>query len=410
MRENIIHFTLRQMQHIRRGGFSTLVALLRRLLLTIAVLPIVLVARLLKPVVVIRFGQLWSDRIGHFVRNTELYLCERDAGMHPQKTFDIFGYRSKICNQQLKKMWDRTLHTSWIGVGGYWLNRLLPGGERYLVSIPSDRDIHDLLDRTPVPLTFTDEEEGLGRKALEKMGISKDVPFVCLYARDSAYLKNIYPNENWHYHKFRDTSIHNYMLAAEELGRRGYFVIRIGNIVKEPLVATSSKIIDYASQEHRSDLLDIYLGAKCHFFLGTPAGISAIPGTFKRPLAFVNYVPMEYMDTWFRSNIFIPKKFWLKAEQRFMTFREILDSGAGRFLRGEQYEQYGIELIENTPEEIMSLAVEMEERLAGVWQSTEEDEGLQRRFWSFWKPGELNQVFRARIGAEFLRQNQELLR
>ena len=69
----------------------------------------------------------------------------------------------------------------------------------------------------------------------------------------------------------------------------------------------------------------------------------------------------------------------------------------------------GIEVIENTPEEILAVAVEMDERLKGIWRTTEEDEELQRRFWSLSKPSELNRVFVARIGAEFLRQNRELL-
>lgn len=55
------------------------------------------------------------------------------------------------------------------------------------------------------------------------------------------------------------------------------------------------------------------------------------------------------------------------------------------------------------------ISVEMDERLKGTWQTTEEDEELQRRFWSLFKPSELNRVFRSRIGAEFLRQNRELL-
>ena len=51
----------------------------------------------------------------------------------------------------------------------------------------------------------------------------------------------------------------------------------------------------------------------------------------------------------------------------------------------------------------------MDERIKGTWQSTEEEEELQQRFWSLFKPSELNRVFLSRIGAEFLRQNRELL-
>ena len=78
-------------------------------------------------------------------------------------------------------------------------------------------------------------------------------------------------------------------------------------------------------------------------------------------------------------------------------------------MTSEKHEQLGVEVMENTAEEITALAVEMDERLKGTWQTTEEDEELQRRFWSLFKPSELNQVFLSRIGAEFLRQNRELL-
>jgi len=98
-----------------------------------------------------------------------------------------------------------------------------------------------------------------------------------------------------------------------------------------------------------------------------------------------------------------------REEHRFLTFGETLDSGIGRFSKSEQYEQLGIEVVENTPEEITALAVEMDERLEGTWQTTEEDEERQRRFWSLFKPSELHGTIVSRIGAEFLRQNRELL-
>jgi hypothetical protein len=56
------------------------------------------------------------------------------------------------------------------------------------------------------------------------------------------------------------------------------------------------------------------------------------------------------------------------------------------------------------------MVVEMEERLNGSWQTSEEDEELQRRFWSFF---DLNDQFEKRllrVGACFLRENQEMLK
>ena len=77
--------------------------------------------------------------------------------------------------------------------------------------------------------------------------------------------------------------------------------------------------------------MDIHLGAKCRFFLGDTAGIYAISRIFRRPVAWVNYIPLDYAPTWSPSDLFIPKKLWLREQRRFLTFREILESEVGRF-------------------------------------------------------------------------------
>ena len=92
-----------------------------------------------------------------------------------------------------------------------------------------------------------------------------------------------------------------------------------------------------------------------------------------------------------------------------MTFRETMESGVGRFVRSEQHEEKGIEVINNTPDEIMALVVEMDKRLKGTWPTSEEDDEIQRRFWSLFKTSHLNGVLLSRIGADFLRQHQALL-
>ena len=92
-----------------------------------------------------------------------------------------------------------------------------------------------------------------------------------------------------------------------------------------------------------------------------------------------------------------------------MTFREIIKSGAGMIYHTELFEQQGIELIENTSEEIRDVVIEMDERLNGTWETTEQDEEFQRQFWSLFKPNEKNTVFRCRTGTKFLRQNKDLL-
>lgn len=416
----LVHFFKRHVMDIRKEGLPALfrksLVLLKKICdipLVLLAMPLVLFIRLLHPFVLIRFGKLISSRIGHFAGNTELYLCERDISKTNKQVFDIFCYGKPICNQQLKKMWERTglLHISSVA---RWLdkaNRLIPGGRKHRISL-TDRDRYGLVEQMPIRLSFTPDEEKLGQDELRRLGIpDNNNPFICFHARSPLYLKTQFQRADYSYHDYRDSDIHDYIPAVEELVRRGYFAIRMGALVKETLNTANAGIIDY-TVKGRTEFLDIYLAAKCCFFLGDTAGLHAVPMLFRRPVVLVNFITLEYVQAWREKNLFIPKKLWLCDEHRYLSFREVIELGIGRtrgIVNHNGHEQLGIEIIDNTSEEIKAVVVEMEERLNGKWQTTEEDEELQRHFWSLFKPDDLNQIFVTRIGTEFLRQNRELL-
>ncbi len=384
---------------------------------SLCLLPVILVIRCLRPLLVIRFGELRCEKIGHFSANTELYLCERDAGMHEKNVHDIFYMLPPVSNYQLKKMWERKLN---ISVWAYYLalaNSCLPKGQLHIAPTPPhDVDVHDLLRRTPVHLSFTEEEEKFGEEQLVKMGITPQTPFVCFIGRDETYMQNFIAADSWGYHDYRNMDIQNFKSAVSELVQRGYTVIRMGHFVKEAFSMEHPKVIDYATK-YRTDFLDVYLCAKCQFFINGMSGLDSISFVnFRIPTLQVNFVPIGQLRTWCEHSLCIPKKLWLVQERRFMTFREIFNSEVYCYGKSQLYEEAGIEAIENTEDEIASAVKEFDDRLNGVWQTTEEDEILQERFRALFKHGHhvfLNTgksgVFRIRIGAEFLRQNAELL-
>jgi len=403
-------FIQRQVAAIKRGGPEVALRKTRLLLRIVLAILVVLAVRALRPVFVVRFRALSSHTIGAFTSEPEVYLCERDAGMHPGRAIDIFYYDRSlpVINLQLKNMWDRTLRISSFASIPDKLDQRLP--QRHLVPLRPDgaRDIYGLLSGTEPHISFTDEEEQQGRAALLELGIPEGVPFVCFHARDPAYIASVKPEWDRAGSTYGNCSIHNFLPAVEEMTRLGYYTVRMGSVVEAPLPSTGPNIIDYATNG-RTDFLDIYLSAKCHFLLGCGSGLYTIPMIFRRPLVITNLSMLEYVPAWSPDILFIPKKLWSRRDRRFLSYREILDSGIGRFNRTQQHEQAGIDLIENTPEEITAVAMEMEKRIKGTWQTTEEDEAMQQRFWSLFKPSKMNQVFVSRFGAQFLRQNRELL-
>lgn len=379
---------------------------LRTVLESVVALVPLMIVRALRPLMLIRFGPLRSERLGHFAANTELYLCEREAGLHGRRTLDIFYHTPPICNRQLARMWERRLR---VWKAARWLDRLnrrLPGGGAHVIPMPSDIDIRGLLPKMPAHLTFTPEEEDQARKGLRALSIPEGVPLVCLHSRDAAYLAQALPGSDWGYHDFRNSSIANFVPAAEELARRGYVVVRTGAAVAQPMPSNHARIVDYAVCG-RTALLDVYLAAACRFYLGDTCGFDALPRVFRKPLAVVNVVQLSSART--EQAIIILKQFWSRELHRALTLEEIFASRAAWYARREQFAQAGIELIENSGEEIAALAIEMDERLNGTWQATAEDAQLQARFQAIFAPHMTDGLQAPRLGAAFLRQHQALL-
>lgn len=420
-------FIQRQITQIRQGGhavlFRKMKLLLLKVLFLVPAIPAVMVIRLIKPWLLVRYGQCPSVRIGNFAANTEMYLCERDAGINKpmQRHVDLFFVVNPICNQQLLIMWKRVLRIwpAQILAPIVSVNRLIPGGAIHEIgnNTHGPIDVHNLLDRFPPHLQFTAEEKARGEAGLRAMGIPAGVPFICLIVRDSAYLDSHVPTKDWSYHNFRDSDIQNYVLAAEELAERGYFVIRMGAKVHEAMKTTHPMVIDYATNGMRSDFMDIYLGAKCAFCISTGTGWDGIPMILRRPIVVVNLVTLGYLFTSRAEFLSIPKKHIFKKSRKELTLREIFSLGVGLTQFGHECESKGVGFIENTPEEIRDVAVEMAERLNGTWQPHEDDEALQKRFWEIFPTDAVHPScgwpihgeIRARLGAAFLRNNRAWL-
>lgn len=380
--------------------------LARLFLLPFALLAVALIRLLARCGVLIRIGEFWSERVGHLAGNTECYLCERTAGRHP-KSFDIWGHRQKVSNKYLAKMIGRVV---WVDPTRFinlvrLVNGLFKGWEKHIAcGAQLDRDVHGLYAKHPPHLRFTPREEMRGIKQLRKWGIPEGAKWVCLIVRDEAYL----PEK--HYHSYRDSDVSNYALAAAELAERGYYVFRMGAKVKARLPIKHPRIFDYAVNGMRSEFMDIYLGAKCEFCVSNGTGFDAIPVIFRRPVCFVNYVPVEYLNTWVES-----VAIWKHHEKdgKRMSFQEIVDSGAGHFMRTKEFLDAGILLKENTQGEIRDAVLETLDMVVNKTPPSKEQEEFKKSFpksMSQFSGTPLHGDIRMRIGQKFLAQYEQRTR
>ena len=401
-------------------GFDAFKKLSKKLMFSlgfIVTLPIALIIVLIRPFVLVRFGTLSSQRIGNFAPDAEVYLCILDQEDFTQARVDFIGCPEPVSNPYLKQMWSRHFNIipGWLSVMLDKSCRFCARSDIHSVYVDELSKDYKYLLTTPPHLSFTKEETERGRDLLEQMEIPPEASWICIHNRDSAYLDRALPAYQWNYHNYRDFSIQSMLSAANELTKRGYFVIRMGAIQSEMLSISNRMIVDYASSPHRSDFGDIYLSSNCSAYIGSDAGLFALPLIFRKPVSFVNY-SLSLADFQLRKGChtfpFITKHLFHEQKQRFLSVREMFETGLYWVGHSYKFEDAGVKVISNTSDEIRDLAIEVDERLRGQWRPHADDEALQQRFWDmFRKYGSLNDTgnIQTPIGSEFLRQHRYLL-
>jgi len=244
-------------------------------------------------------------------------------------------------------------------------------------------------------LNLSDSDQERGLDCLKRLGLSTDVWFVGLHAR----------KEHTPIQEARNADINTYRLAMESIIARGGWVIRMGDTTMPPL-PPMHHVIDYAHNKVHSDWMDVFLWARCRFFIGTQSGPHMVPPTFGVPCVITNWASLG-LRPWFKKDICIFKIFWSKSQARHLNFAEVLASAAASSECAGYRSAQGISLVDNSPEDINDVVVEMLDRLEGRLRYSKEDEELQERFDRLY----INSACKAnaRIGRAFLQKWAHLL-
>jgi len=383
-------------------------------------IPIAVFLYLLTPLIQIRLVRLLSERAGHFGLNTENMLCAFDVGVlnrrgdnHKIKYF--FYTHGIVCNKQLLKMWKRVLPLLPFPIACRQIDQLLSFAsfqykkDKVKNTVESSGWVRDkllLMERVPYPhVFFTFEEEKRAEIFLEKLGVSKNAKWVCLLVRDPLYLDKLFPIDDWDYHAHRNANIMTYKKAALFLAEKGYTVIRMGKWAQDPFSVSHERIIDYAMHPLRSDFLDIYLSAKCCFFMSTSTGIDSVAQMFRRPILFSNIAIPSELQSFVSNSLFIPKKVINKNTDEYITYKTFDQVISSPYEIHETAKKNNFMLVDNTEDEILEAAIEMEQRITCMWIETKIDILAQKKFFMEY-PHYLNDVkdVRIKIGKCFLEQ------
>ena len=355
---------------------------------------------------------LWTCQIGHLA-HIDSYLKTEQLGLRPAQRTVVVPRLDAIANRYYLDCWRRYLEVNsdprFLEVE---LSRI-QCREDYLSMNSLETEGIDLWapiaaatiqkrweaeGRGPL-LKLPDADIERGRRCLQKLGVPVDAWFVGLHVREPGF----------HYHdgsqQFRDASTASYLQAIETITRRGGWVIRMGDPTMSPM-PRMERVIDYAHSDVRSDWMDIFLCAGCRFMIGTQSGLSLVPATFGVPCAMTNWTSLG-TPPWYGHDLFLPKLFYSGKHQRHLTFAEVFDSSLAFSQRTVTFALEKVRLIDNAPEDINDLVIEMLERCEGSVRYTAEDENLWGQFVELASAHRV--IVAARMGRAFLRKHAALL-
>lgn len=250
-------------------------------------------------------------------------------------------------------------------------------------------------------LALPEAEAERGWLQLEKLGVPAGSWFVCLHVREAGF------HNAWHTINpgTRNADPSTYSQAIEAVVARGGFVIRVGDTSMSPMKDVPG-LIDYAHSEAKSEWMDIFLCAECRFFIGTNSGLGLIPPVFGIPCVLTNWSPIA-IPNWYPQDLFIPKLVRSVLENRVLTFEEMFCTRVGWAQFEKYFKENGLEVVDNSPEELRDLVVEMLDRLSGEIDYTGDD--LVRLTLFEKQSQQFAGYVGSRMGRDFLRKHSALL-
>jgi len=285
---------------------------------------ILLLVRVLRPVWLVRFGQVGyrAEKIGHFVFDVALAhaeACERrERGVRQS---DFYFYEGRPGHHRINTAWegvtrDHLRVSPLVKFLACW-NRIIPGGTRHERAInPLALDRDGLIQKHPLTLPPVLQETGV--RWMESRGWAPDEPVVCLHVRDNAFHRNAPDGQA----AMRSGDIADFLSLVQALTVLGVWVVRTGRIAEHRAPFQHERFIDYAFDPDRNDALDVWLFANSALTVTTGSGPDMISSVLGRPVVYVNALGLGL--PWWSDCEYLPRRLLWKLSGEELSLAEFV--------------------------------------------------------------------------------------
>ena len=345
--------------------------------------PFLIFIVLIKPIVLIRFGNLGCERIGRFF-DAEVYLLFSKFKKKRVKSFDIWVTGDFISNKQLLIILKRKFLVIQKLFIFYRVLELLSKYiniySEHIITLDHIFKNYSLLYKHPIQLNLTKQEINKGELILKQFGIPKHAKIVCVTSRDNLYLRRTHSSVDFSYHNYRNSNVNNYIPAIKALIKKNFYVVRMGKIAAKRLDIKSSKFVDYPFHPLKSDFMDFFFAYKCYFWICSNTGLDGVARVFRKPLLDLNMAPLTGLKVASKKAL-LCLKIHKNYNNKKLSLNDIFDSGVGNSYRSEEFRRNKIKLHELNANQIKDIALEMTKLMKDSWKiKNKNDLKLQKKF------------------------------
>jgi putative glycosyltransferase (TIGR04372 family) len=225
----------------------------------------------------------------------------------------------------------------------------------------------------PAILKLPDHIRARGHEQLRSIGIDPESPFAFFHMRTMKYQTGL------DHHGHRTASIERYRASIEAIIAAGYQVVRIGEPGLEPedwmregYVSLPDALPGLAPDDRAVDLAVL---ADAAFGTAQNSGPIWVAAAFGTPTLRTS-TPYEHLNLPYNRDLSLFKRY--RADGRFLRYSEILERRLPAVFRDSDFAERGVDLVENTADEITSATDEFLAMLGGAPSRLSTDD--HRRF------------------------------
>lgn len=298
-----------------------------------------------------RVANILTNRVGHLALEPFALLLSNN-NQDKKKRYVILANPKNVANYELLQIWKSSFLVVESSVGEFFWKATCIFGLCFadmagcLAAGSNKFRLIDLIKNQNTPIQWikiTNEQNLRAQDVMNDLGCSGK-GIVCVHSRSEGY--SIIDDD---IQSYRNTTFSNYLPSIKMLLSRGYIVVVFGQD-KEKIDFTHKNLVFVCDITDGSESFQLYCLSTCEFFLGNTSGIAFVASIFGKPLALANVVPVEALP-FFEHDVGMFKSYYLNGLK--LTFEKCLKPEYSGFFRTKKFCDHKIELVENSPDEIL---------------------------------------------------------